>query len=68
MSSHFRNWGTIAYPHKQGPLHDDAYTSPRLLNVHNVSQSTLCSITGSYSNNIRYKVELDLLHINVSGE
>jgi len=44
MSRHLRNLGSIAYPHMQDPSHENAYIYPRLLNAHNVSQSTLCSV------------------------
>jgi len=46
MSSHCRNLGAIAYPHMQDPSHENAYIhpTPRLLNAHNVSQATLCSV------------------------
>jgi len=37
ISSHFRNLGSIAYPHMQNPSHENAYICPRLLNAHNVS-------------------------------
>ena len=49
MSSHFRNLGSIAYPHMKDPSHENAYIHPGLLNAHNVSQSTLCFITRPHS-------------------
>ena len=45
MSSHFRNLGSIAYPHIKDPSNESAYIHHRVLNAHNVSQSTLCSVT-----------------------
>ncbi len=58
MSSHFRNLGSIAYAHMQDPSHENAYIiiSRKLLNADDVSQSTLCSVSGSYSDNISYKL------------
>lgn len=45
ISSHFRNLGSIAYPHMLHPSHKNAYTHSRLLNAHNVTQCTLWSVT-----------------------
>ncbi len=45
MSNHFRSLGSMACPLMQDPSHENVYIYPRLLNAHNVSQSTLCSVT-----------------------
>jgi len=41
MSSHLRNLGSIPYPYMQDLSHENGYIYPRLLDAHNVSQSTL---------------------------